>query len=130
MSYDLVFFAANAVIAPVWAAMILVPRWSVTQKVVRSFAAPAILAVTYLVLVLTHVGVSKGGFFSLDSVMVLFESRPIVLTGWVHYLCVDLVAGSLIFRDGQRVGVSHWLLAPCLFLTLMWGPIGVLSYLV
>jgi hypothetical protein len=130
MSDEMIFFTANALIAPVWLAMIVLPRWKVTQAVVRSLLVPGLVAAIYFALVLTNMGKSQGGFFTLDQVVLLFSQRRIVLTGWVHYLCVDLVVGSLVFCDGQRLKVPHLALAPCLFLTLMWGPIGVLAYLV
>ena len=33
------------------------------------------------------------------------------------------------YLDARERGVSHWLLAPCLLLTLLLGPLGLLSYL-
>ena len=53
-----------------------------------------------------------------------------LLAGWLHYLAFDLFVGSWEVRDSRRVGVHHLLVIPCLFLTLMMGPVGLLAYLV
>jgi hypothetical protein len=34
-----------------------------------------------------------------------------------------------VARDAQRVGLNHFLLIPCLLLTLLVGPIGLVTYL-
>ena len=34
----------------------------------------------------------------------------------------DLLLGTWEARDARERGVPHWLLVPCLFLTLMFGP--------
>jgi hypothetical protein len=46
----------------------------------------------------------------------------------VHYLAFDLFIGGWELRDAQRRGVPHLLLLPCLGLTLMFGPLGLLVY--
>lgn len=123
------FRAANAAVAPIWALMIFAPGSAWTERVVRPLVAPAIVAALYLYLVLTNMGATDGGFFSLDDVCLLFENRRVVLTGWVHYLSFDLVVGSLLYRDARRLSLPHLAVAPCLGLTLFWGPIGLLAYL-
>ena len=51
-----------------------------------------------------------------------------MLVGWVHYLVFDLFVGAWIVRDARRRGIHHGLVLPCLFFTLMLGPIGLLLY--
>jgi hypothetical protein len=128
MLYDRIFFAINFAVAPVWLLMVVAPRWRVTERVVRGAWAPLAVAVIYLAMVLTHMGATDGHFFSLDGVSRLFTHRGIVLAGWAHYLCFDLMVGSWMFRNAPRSGVPHWLLVPCLIATLMYGPIGLLLY--
>ena len=41
----------------------------------------------------------------------------------------DLFVGAWQARDAQRVGLNHFLLIPCLLLTLVVGPIGLVTYL-
>lgn len=71
----------------------------------------------------------KGGFSSLGGVINLFKSPRIVLAGWIHYLAFDLMVGLFIVTDAARVGIPHWWCLPALFLTLMFGPAGLLLYL-
>lgn len=68
-------------------------------------------------------------FGSLDGVMVLFQNKTLVTAGWVHYLAFDLMTGIWIKRNSVKYGISHWIIIPCLFLTFMLGPIGLLLYL-
>lgn len=53
----------------------------------------------------------------------------LLLAGWVHYLAFDLFIGSWEVRDAQRHGLSHLLVVPCLALTFLFGPVGLLLYL-
>ena len=71
----------------------------------------------------------KGGFSSLAGVINLFKSPRAVLAGWIHFLAFDLMVGLYIVTDAARIGITHWWLLPALFLTLMFGPAGLLVYL-
>jgi ABA4-like protein len=72
----------------------------------------------------------KGSFWSFKGVVSLFKTPRVVLAGWVHYLAFDLMVGLYIVSDAANLGISHWMLLPCLFLTLMFGPAGLLAYFV
>jgi len=69
-------------------------------------------------------------FGSLDGVMELFTNKTLVTAGWVHYLAFDLLTGIWIKKNALTHNISHWLLIPCLLLTFMLGPIGLLLYLI
>jgi hypothetical protein len=58
----------------------------------------------------------------------LFANPWLLLAGWLHYLAFDLLIGTWEARDSVQHGVPRWLLVPCLFLTLMFGPAGWLGY--
>jgi hypothetical protein len=58
----------------------------------------------------------------------LFQNKWLLLAGWIHYLAFDLFIGSWQVRDAAKQGISHWLVIPCLALTFMFGPIGLLLY--
>ena len=68
-------------------------------------------------------------FGSLDGVMELFQNKTLVTAGWVHYLAFDLMTGAWIKKNSLKYNITHWLIIPCLFLTFMLGPIGLLLYL-
>ena len=128
---DFLFSVANPVALLGWALLVLAPRWRGTRAVVLSGALPLLLAATYAALLATHyLGPhgGEGGFQSLDAVAALFRDRWALLAGWVHYLCFDMWTGAWEVRDAQRRGVPHGLLVPCLLLTFMVGPVGLLLY--
>jgi hypothetical protein len=128
---DFLFSLANPVALLGWALLLLAPRWSVTRRVVLSGVLPLLLAGVYAVLIGRHYlgsPASEGGFGSLREVAALFRSPWALLAGWVHYLCFDLSIGIWESRDARRRGVPHLLLVPCLLLTFLLGPVGLLLY--
>ena len=128
---DFLFSLANPAALLGWALLVLAPRWRGTRAVVLSGALPLLLAAAYAVLIATHYLGPHGGegsFGSLDDVAALFRDRWALLAGWVHYLCFDMWTGAWELRDAQRRGVPHGLLVPCLLLTFMVGPVGLLLY--
>lgn len=72
----------------------------------------------------------RGSFVTLRGVISLFRTPRVVLVGWIHFLAFDLFVGASIALDAEHVGISHWWLLPILGLTLMYGPVGMLAYLV
>ena len=128
---DLLFSVANTVALLGWALLVLAPRWRITRAVVLSGALPLVLAVAYALLIGSHYlgpHASEGGFNSLAKVAALFRDPWGLLAGWVHYLCFDMSIGIWEIHDAQRRGVPHLLLVPCLLLTFLFGPVGLLLY--
>ena len=66
---------------------------------------------------------------TLQSVAALLGTPESATIGWVHFLAFDLFAGRWVYLDSRERGVSPWVMAPVLFLTLMFGPLGFLLYL-
>ncbi|QNH63473.1 ABA4-like family protein [Hymenobacter sediminicola] len=128
---DFLFSLANPVAMLGWALLVLAPRWSFTRRLVLSGALPLVLAAAYALLIGSHYlgpHASEGGFSSLQQVAALFRSPWALLAGWVHYLCFDLGMGIWESLDARRRGVPHLLLVPCLLLTFLFGPVGLLLY--
>jgi Domain of unknown function (DUF4281) len=71
-----------------------------------------------------------GDFNTLYGVTTLFSKAGNVMLGWTHYLAFDLFMGSWEVEDAQRVGVPHWLVVPCLALTFVLGPVGLVTYFI
>ncbi len=69
-------------------------------------------------------------FGSLKSVMALFTEENAVLAGWVHYLAFDLLIGMWMLDQNKELKINQLLIAPCLFLTFMLGPIGFLLFII
>ena len=129
MSPDLLFTIASSAVMPAWLLLVVAPRARVTELVVHTAAVPLLLAALYATVLVATIGDAEGDFMSLAGVMKLFESPWGVLIGWVHYLAFDLFIGAWEVRDAARHGISHALVVPCLILTLMFGPTGLLLYL-
>ena len=129
MTPDQLFDIAGMIAWPGWLLLLLLPRWKYTLPVTR-YLCVVLLALLYSYLIATHFGEGEGGFGSLTQVAKLFENRWTLLAGWVHYLAFDLFIGAWMTEDAQRRGLSHWFVVPCLVLTLMFGPCGLLLYLV
>jgi hypothetical protein len=110
-----------------WLLLVLVPRRRVAMTIAGT-ALPLTLAAIYLTIFVLNVRGASGGFSSLAGVAQLFDNRWLLLAGWVHYLAFDLFIGAWETRDAMARGVSRLLLAPCLFMTFMLGPIGLLAY--
>lgn len=120
----------NFGVLPAWALLILAPRWRWTQRLVHSAVLPVALATAYLILLLSTDIPEGAGGTSLDAVLKMFASPALALVCWIHYLVFDLFVGAWIVRDAARRGVAHLAVVPCLLLTLMVGPAGLLLYLV
>ncbi len=122
------FRLSGAVVLPCWLLLLVAPRWRVTQ-LLATFVAPLIIAGVYVALLVSHKPLPGAGFNSLAQVSVLFRSPYALLAGWVHYLAFDLFTGAWEARDAKRIGISPWLMAPCLLLTFLFGPAGLALYL-
>jgi len=130
MTPDLLFDIATRAALPGWLLLVFLPRWLWSARLISGVLIPALLGGLYLALLTRAFGDGEGGFGSLAEVQALFSDPWAVLVGWVHYLAFDLFIGAWEVRDAQRVGLHHLLVVPCLVLTLMLGPVGLLLYLV
>jgi len=94
------------------------------------FVIPAILAVGYVLLIWQgRAGFESGGFDSIGAVRALFADDAALTAGWLHYLAFDLFIGAWIARDAAGRGISPLIVLPCLPLTFLLGPAGLLLYL-
>ncbi len=114
MNLNTWFSAAGMVVMPCWLLLIVAPAWRWTQRL-ATFVAPLLIAALYLTLLLGHKAPSGSGFSSLAQVAVLFSSPYALLAGWIHY--------------AMSLGLSRWLVLPCLLLTFLFGPVGLALYL-
>jgi hypothetical protein len=110
-----------------WILLAILPgrRWVAT--VVTGVVVPALLAVLYVALLVSHWS-APGGFSTLANVSLLFSNPWLLLAGWVHYLAFDLLVGSWEVQDARARNLPHLFVLLCLFLTFMFGPAGWLLY--
>lgn len=127
---ELLFNGANLFVLPFWAVMIVLPRWSMTQKIMASPLPFGALALLYLYFFIQSFSAGSPEDFAnptLGGIARLFSQEAIAATGWVHYLVMDLFVGQWIYRQGveKKIITTHSLTL-CLFA----GPLGLLSHLV
>jgi hypothetical protein len=127
MTQEGVFSVCNMLALVGWLLLLAVPRHRLATAIAGT-VIPLTLASIYLTLFVLHARGSSGGFSSLAAVAQLFENRWLLLAGWVHYLAFDLFIGAWETRDAMARRVPRLLLAPCLVMTFMLGPIGLLGY--
>jgi hypothetical protein len=127
-SPEAVFSMASTAVLPGWLLLIFVPRWRPTARLLCAVVIPGLLAVLYAAVLAARWGGAEGGFSSLADVQKLFADPWLLLAGWVHYLVFDLFIGAWEVRDAQRLGIPHLLVVPCLVLTFLFGPVGLLLY--
>jgi len=130
MTAETLFAICNDGVLPAWLLLLFAPRWHWTQRIIHAIWIPLLLGGAYAGLLLMGPGAPEGGGFStLQGVMRLFDVPEGALAGWIHYLVFDLFVGAWEVRDAQRRAIGHLWVAPCLVLTLMLGPIGLVAYL-
>lgn len=131
MTPSTVFSIAGAIAMPMWILMIFLPKWKVTRFLIDFKIIPIVLSLIYTVYI--TLALQTGGmmdFGSLSSVMNLFTEEQAVLAGWVHYLAFDLVVGMWMLDQNKELKIHSLLMAPCLFGTFMFGPVGFLLFVI
>ncbi|MDB9529829.1 ABA4-like family protein [Oscillatoria sp. CS-180] len=126
---DRIFQVSNLFVLPFWALMIVLPNWSLTQRVMQSYIPFAALASLYVYLFATLDGSILEAFsdpqLELSSLAGMFANSQVMATGWTHFLVMDLFVGRWIYQQGQEKGIfTRHSLAFCLFA----GPLGLLSH--
>ena len=92
---------------------------------------PLALAFMYAIYIFQAIQISgMMDFGSLTSVITLFTEENAVLAGWIHYLAFDLIVGMLVLDQNKELKINQLVMAPCLFLTFMLGPIGFLLFMI
>jgi hypothetical protein len=133
MASSSVFALGNALALLCWlmlAVSLFGPALRHRAWVVTGLAVPAAFGVAYVWLIQRGMAEAPGGGFgSIEAVRALFASDAALTAGWLHYLAFDLFVGTAIARLGLQARVSAWLLLPCLALTFLFGPAGLLLFL-
>ncbi|HMQ57847.1 MAG TPA: ABA4-like family protein, partial [Rhizobiaceae bacterium] len=128
MNPDSLFQLANTTALGSWVVLLASPFASKLTDAISGYVIPLALSVVYTALILAFWSGAQGGFDTLDNVMLLFTSREVALAGWVHYLAFDLFVGAWEARTARRESIPFLLVVPCLVLTFLFGPIGLLAF--
>ncbi len=128
---DLSFRVGNSLALIGWVALAASPpsrRWTPAVWRATGWFLPLALGLAYVALLLGHWG--QGGYGSLAEVRQLFDRPGLLAAGWLHYLAFDLFVGTWMARESARRGMPHWAVLPCLALTFLFGPAGLLAFAV
>ena len=131
MSLDDLFRIANLVALVGWIVLLASPFAPRLTQAVAGLGIVLLLCTLYVGLVIAFWGggSEEAGFDSLDGIAALFERREALLTGWIHYLAFDLFVGAWEVRVARRDGMPFLAVVPCLVLTFLLGPTGLLLFL-
>ncbi|KNE71590.1 hypothetical protein AMAG_16152 [Allomyces macrogynus ATCC 38327] len=128
-----VFSLASKPVFPAWLAVAFAPQSRKTRYLVLGTVLLNAIGYVWIapaVALAPPAGVTFADLGNLNGIIRFFHLGEThhIAAAWMHYLAFDLVLGWFTARDAQRVGISRAVVAPCLFLTLMLGPTGTLSY--
>lgn len=128
MSNENLFSLANGIALIAWMVLIIFPYRPFTNKVLIGVVV-TMLCIVYAVLVyqMLQPGDFKK-FATLEGVTSLLSVPGAALAGWIHYLAFDLMTGLFIANNAAKHGIAYGWLLPCLVLTFMLGPVGLLLY--
>jgi len=130
MTNQLLFNICNSIAMLGWLLLLTAPKWKWTGRIIIGFII-VLLALIYLYTIATTFDPSVMESFSrLDGVMALFTNETAVLAGWVHYLAFDLMVGMFIVSNADKNNIKHYLTIPALLGSFMFGPAGLLLYLI
>lgn len=129
---ETLFQLSNLWIMPFWLLMIFLPHWTWTKRIMSSLWMIVPLALAYALLVLPQaVGLLPAlANPTLESLSALLGNPQATAIGWIHFLAFDLFVGRWIYLDSRERVINAWLVSPCIFLTLMFGPVGFLLYFI
>ena len=130
MSLEQLFQFSNALALSGWLLLLIVPYWKWTFRITTGVMI-TLLSSLYVVLLFSSLKISDFQSFStLEGLRGLFNSGGAVLVGWIHYLAFDMMVGQYIVSNAIKNGVNRYILIPCLLLTFMAGPAGLLLYFI
>lgn len=131
---EALFSAASLAAVAAWVALALgvVASPGARRGALLAFGGrvvPVSLCMLYAIVLVTHWGSAPGGGFArLAAVQALFAVPGKMLGGWVHFLAFDLLVGRWMVDDVLGRGHKRWLLLLALPVTFMYGPLGLLTY--
>lgn len=131
MKNQIIFASFNLLVLPVWFLMIAFPKAKLTVNLLTSFIVPILLAGAYGFLIFPNICLFlKIDPFSLSSIQTLFSNstEELIMAAWFHFLSFDLLVGSWILKDSQKVALPHLAVIFCLLFTFGFGPLGFMLY--
>lgn len=130
MEPSIVFSFSNSFVLIGWFLLLFFPNWKYMSTLILN-GVILILSLIYTTLILTTIqDFDVNSFSTLQNVKELFQSDMAVAAGWIHYLAFDLFVGLYIVNKGKELGFTRWQYTMCLPFTFMFGPFGLLMFLI
>jgi Domain of unknown function (DUF4281) len=126
---SLLFEIVNKTALAGWILLIVLPNWKYTGLITTGILGTLLFGGIYSILLISSFGKTLGDFGSLEGITLLFQNPTVLVAGWIHYLAFDLFVGTWESANARKLGISRWLVLPCQITTFLFGPFGLLSYL-
>lgn len=126
---DFYWYASSIIFLP-WGLLMFAPNWKYTEAVAFGSAIILFLAATVFTFQYLLHGDDDGSFLTFEGFTNLFHNTEMLLTGWLNYLSFCLLVGSWQSHDARQLKIGHIFVVPCLLLTMLAGPAGLLLYMV
>lgn len=129
-SLEAVFRVANFGAVIGWIVLVLAAAFGWRRALERFCGGlvPLLLAVAYVVLIVTRWNGPQVDFTSLAGVGAMFRQPATMLAGWLHYLAFDLLVGVAVVQRFLDDRMPRILLVPVLPLVFFFGPAGWLVF--
>lgn len=130
----LIFNISSKVILLGWIILFAFPNWAMGDKVIL-YGVFIVISAAYIYYLTQGIKnpveseYGKPGFFKMRNVLAIFDNPNSSLACWMHIIVFDLIVGLYIRTQGALLDIEHWKLIPCYFMTLMFGPIGLLLFI-
>ncbi len=130
MDSSSLFSLCNSIAMISWIVLMIFPFNKLVQKILFLVTICS-FSVLYSAFVWPSMNLEVfNDFSSLAGVTSLFSVPEMVLIGWVHYLCFDLMVGLYFVNNAEKLGINRFVIIPSLLFTFMMGPFGLLLYLI
>lgn len=125
--FDVTFYLA----APFWLLMIVLPKWSWTQRIVRSplIVLPPLVVFAIVVVPRFWEFLATVSQPSLDGLHQLLTSPTGTVAIWAQVIAWDLFIGRWMYLDSRERNVHPLVMAPVLLFTILLSPFGLPIYL-
>ena len=129
MTIENIYWYASILIFLPWALLIFAPKWKYTEPISFGAAFFLLLAAAYFTYQFLRYGDEGGSLFTVEGIAHLFRNQEMLTIGWLNALSFSLCVGIWQVHDARAEKIPHLMVAPCLAITLLAGPSGLLLYL-
>ena len=128
MDAEQLFQLCNIIALVGWIILIIFPQWN-RSDIFLTGVIITLLAIIYCWLIFQDFQVGDiSKFGTIAGIQELFNNENVAAAGWVHYLAFDLMTGIFIRQNARLHNINYWITVPCLVLTFLLGPLGLLLY--